>query len=49
MIPEFVGRLPVVAHLEELDENALVDILTEPKNAFTKQYTKLFEMEGVEN
>lgn len=48
LIPEFVGRLPVVATLEELDENALVSILTEPKNALTKQYRKLFEMEGVE-
>ena len=46
LIPEFVGRLPVVATLEELDENALVLILTEPKNAITKQYMKLFEMEG---
>ncbi|MEM9303802.1 MAG: ATP-dependent Clp protease ATP-binding subunit ClpX [Pseudomonadota bacterium] len=48
LIPEFVGRLPVVATLEELDEGALVQILTEPKNAITKQYQKLFEMEGVE-
>ncbi|KPK39284.1 MAG: ATP-dependent Clp protease ATP-binding subunit ClpX [Gammaproteobacteria bacterium SG8_47] len=48
LIPEFVGRLPVVATLEELDENALVQILTEPKNALTKQYAKLFEMEGAE-
>ena len=48
LIPEFVGRLPVVATLEELDANALVQILTEPKNSLTKQYTKLFEMEGVE-
>ncbi len=48
LIPEFVGRLPVVATLEELDTDALVQILTEPKNALTKQYTKLFEMEGVE-
>lgn len=47
LIPEFVGRLPVVATLEELDENALVNILTEPKNALTKQYIKLFEMENV--
>lgn len=46
LIPEFVGRLPVVATLEELDEDALVRILTEPKNAITKQYEKLFEMEG---
>jgi len=48
LIPEFVGRLPVVATLEELDEEALVRILREPKNAITKQYAKLFEMEGVE-
>lgn len=46
LIPEFVGRLPVLATLEELDENALVRILTDPKNALTKQYAKLFEMEG---
>ena len=48
LIPEFVGRLPVVATLDELDEEALVRILTEPKNAITKQYHRLFEMEGVE-
>ena len=48
LIPEFVGRLPVVATLEELDETALVKILTEPRNAITKQFRKLFEMEGVE-
>lgn len=48
LIPEFVGRLPVLATLEELDANALVQILTEPKNSLTKQYSKLFEMEGVE-
>lgn len=48
LIPEFVGRLPVVATLEELDEEALMQILIEPKNAITKQYGKLFEMEGVE-
>jgi ATP-dependent Clp protease ATP-binding subunit ClpX len=48
LIPEFVGRLPVLATLDELDADALVKILTEPKNAYTKQYTKLFEMEGVE-
>jgi len=46
LIPEFVGRLPVVATLEELDENALMRILTEPKNALVKQYGRLFEMEG---
>ena len=48
LIPEFVGRLPVVATLSELDNDALIRILTEPKNSLTKQYTKLFEMEGVE-
>ena len=48
LIPEFVGRLPVVATLEELDEQALIQILTEPKNALTKQYAKLFQMEGCE-
>ncbi|KUJ75243.1 ATP-dependent Clp protease ATP-binding subunit ClpX [Thiomicrospira sp. XS5] len=48
LIPEFVGRLPVVAALEELDEKALIQILTEPKNALIKQYQKMFELEGVE-
>ena len=48
LIPEFVGRLPVIATLDELDEAALMQILTEPKNALTKQYAKLFEMEGVD-
>lgn len=48
LIPEFIGRLPVVATLTELDENALIEILTVPKNALTKQYAKLFDMEGVE-
>ncbi len=48
LIPEFVGRLPVVATLEELDEDALIRILTEPKNALTKQFAKLFEMEDTE-
>ncbi|MDE2384945.1 MAG: ATP-dependent Clp protease ATP-binding subunit ClpX [Alphaproteobacteria bacterium] len=47
LIPEFVGRLPVVATLEDLDETALVQILAEPKNAIVKQYQRLFEMEGV--
>ena len=47
LIPEFVGRLPVVATLEDLDEVALVEILTAPKNAIVKQYQRLFEMEGV--
>jgi ATP-dependent Clp protease ATP-binding subunit ClpX len=48
LIPEFVGRLPMIATLEELDEKALMQILTEPKNSLTKQYSKLFEMEGVD-
>src|SRR5690606_4505058 len=48
LIPEFVGRLPVLATLEDLDEGALVQILTEPKNALTRQYQRLFEMEDVE-
>jgi ATP-dependent Clp protease ATP-binding subunit ClpX len=48
LIPEFVGRLPVVATLDELDEDALVTILVEPRNALTKQYHRLFEMEGAE-
>ncbi len=48
LIPEFVGRLPVVATLDELDENALVEILTKPKNAITKQYARIFEMEECE-
>jgi ATP-dependent Clp protease ATP-binding subunit ClpX len=47
LIPEFVGRLPVVATLEDLDEPALMDILTKPKNALVKQYQRLFEMENV--
>jgi ATP-dependent Clp protease ATP-binding subunit ClpX len=48
LIPEFVGRLPVIATLEDLDEAALVSILTEPKNALVKQYERLFEIEGVD-
>ena len=48
LIPEFIGRLPVVATLTELDEDALIQILQEPKNALTKQFTALFDMEGVE-
>jgi len=48
LIPEFVGRLPVLATLDELNTDALVRILKEPKNAYTKQYAKLFEMEGAE-
>jgi ATP-dependent Clp protease ATP-binding subunit ClpX len=47
LIPEFIGRLPVIATLEDLDETALIKILTEPKNALSKQYAKLFEMEGM--
>ncbi len=47
LIPEFIGRLPVVATLEDLDEAALIEILTKPKNALIKQYARLFEMEGV--
>jgi len=47
LIPEFVGRLPVVATLEDLDEAALIDILTKPKNALVKQYQRLFEMENI--
>jgi ATP-dependent Clp protease ATP-binding subunit ClpX len=48
LIPEFVGRLPVIAVLDELDEKALIQILTEPKNALVKQYQRLFKLEGVE-
>jgi len=48
LIPEFIGRLPVIATLEDLDESALIKILTEPKNALLKQYQKLFDMESVE-
>ena len=48
LIPEFIGRLPVNALLEELDEKALIEILTSPKNALTKQYKKLFELDGVQ-
>lgn len=48
MIPEFVGRIPLIVSLEELDENALVKILTEPKNALIKQYQELFKLDGVE-
>ena len=48
LIPEFVGRLPVIATLEDLDEVALVQILSEPKNALVKQYQRLFDMENVE-
>jgi ATP-dependent Clp protease ATP-binding subunit ClpX len=48
LIPEFIGRLPVVATLDELDKDALVRILTEPRNSLVRQYQKLFEMESVE-
>ncbi len=48
LIPEFIGRLPIIATLENLDEDALIKILTEPKNALVKQYQRLFEMENVE-
>src|SRR6188472_1124244 len=48
LIPEFVGRLPVITNVNNLDENALVDILTQPKNAYVKQYKKFFEFDGVE-
>ena len=48
LIPEFIGRLPVLASLEQLDENALVQILTEPKNALIKQYQKMMELDGVQ-
>ena len=48
LIPEFIGRLPVFATLRELDKNALINILTEPKNSLVKQYKKLFEIDGVE-
>lgn len=47
LIPEFIGRLPVIATLEDLDEASLIDILTKPKNALTKQYEKMFDLEGV--
>ncbi len=47
LIPEFIGRVPVIATLDELDESALIDILTKPKNALVRQYQKLFEFEGV--
>jgi ATP-dependent Clp protease ATP-binding subunit ClpX len=47
MIPEFIGRIPVVATLKELDKAALINILTEPKNALIKQYMKLFEFDGI--
>ena len=48
LIPEFVGRVPVIVTLKALDEQALINILTQPKNALTKQFKRLFEMDGVE-
>ena len=48
LIPEFIGRLPIVATLQELDREALIEILKEPKNSLIKQYQKLFEIDGVE-
>lgn len=48
MIPEFIGRLPVITSVHNLDREALLQILTEPKNALVKQYRKLFELDGVE-
>jgi ATP-dependent Clp protease ATP-binding subunit ClpX len=48
LIPEFIGRLPVIATVDKLDRDALVSILTEPRNALVKQYQKLFELDGVE-
>lgn len=47
LIPEFIGRLPVIACLDDLDEQALIEILTKPKNALVKQYSKLFDMENI--
>ena len=48
LIPEFIGRLPLIASVNKLDQDALVQILTEPRNALIKQYQKLFELDGVE-
>jgi ATP-dependent Clp protease ATP-binding subunit ClpX len=48
MIPEFIGRLPVITSVQKLDREALINILTEPKNALVRQYRKLFELDGVE-
>ena len=48
LIPEFVGRMPIIVTLHQLDQDALIDILTKPKNALTRQYKRLFEMDGVE-
>ena len=47
LIPEFIGRLPIIATLEDLDEKSLIKILSEPKNSLTKQYQELFKLEGV--
>ncbi|NLW16462.1 MAG: ATP-dependent Clp protease ATP-binding subunit ClpX, partial [Firmicutes bacterium] len=47
LIPEFIGRVPVIATLDDLDEDALMRVLTEPKNALTKQYQRMFELDGV--
>ena len=47
LIPEFIGRVPIIVTLEQLDEEAMLSILTEPKNALSKQYARLFEMDGV--
>src|SRR3712207_6967504 len=48
MIPEFIGRLPVITSVQKLDREALINILTEPKNALVRQYRRLFELDGVE-
>ena len=48
LIPEFIGRLPIIATLKDLDKEALIEILVEPKNSLVKQYQKLFEIDGVE-
>ena len=48
LIPEFIGRLPVIASLAQLDEDALIEILTKPKNALVKQYQKMLELDDVE-
>lgn len=48
LIPELIGRLPVLVHLNDLDKSAMIKILTEPKNSLIKQYRKLMEMEGIE-
>ena len=48
LIPEFIGRLPVVTSVDELDQDALIEILTEPKNAITKQFQKIFALDDIE-